>query len=101
MTQDDRESDLQKQLDGMSRGSVNHEPLARELLLLKLENLKKPHWSVVPSFVLLLLAVTLAVFALPQVQAVLPADWKAQQSSGAQSSSASRPTRTEQGTARK
>ena len=96
-TPDKREAELQKQLDGMSRGSINHEPVSRELILLRLEKLKKPHWSVVPSFVLLVVTVVLAALALPQVQAILPVGWKAKQSSGEKSNSASQPARPEQG----
>lgn len=90
-TPQEREAKLQKQLEGMSRGSVNHEPLTRELILLKLDRLKKPHWSVAPSFVLLVLAVVLALLALPQVQSLLPERLQIQQSPSAPQGSASSP----------
>ena len=39
-----REAELQKKLDGMSRGSVNYTPQAIELLLAKVDQIKKGRW---------------------------------------------------------
>ena len=98
---DDHESELQKQLDGMSRGNVNHEPLTRELILLKIEKLKKPHWSVIPSFALIVVAVFLALLALSQVQSLLLSRSQGQQSSAEPQNSASPPIQQELGKVQK
>ncbi len=40
----EREAELQAKLDRGGYGDVNHEAISRELLLLKLERLKKGPW---------------------------------------------------------
>ena len=46
----EREAELQAKLDRIGYGDVSHEAISRELLLLKLERLKKTPWYKSPEF---------------------------------------------------
>jgi len=59
----DEEERLLQEFGGMSYGHVNYAQLTQRLIAIRLEKLKKPHWSVVPLFWVSVIAAVAACIA--------------------------------------